>query len=68
MLPRLLANAAVSACAAAVALVLVRPVAMRILLAETNSNWSTIFSFWDRLHGTLRLDVPQASVDIGIAG
>jgi sterol desaturase/sphingolipid hydroxylase (fatty acid hydroxylase superfamily) len=35
---------------------------------ETNSNWSTVFSFWDRLHRTLRLDVPQATIDIGIAG
>lgn len=35
---------------------------------EANSNWSSVFSFWDRLHGTLRLDVPQAKVDIGIAG
>lgn len=35
---------------------------------ETNSNWSVIFSFWDRLHGSLRLDVPQSGIDIGIAG
>ena len=35
---------------------------------ETNSNWSSVFSFWDRLHGTLRLDVPQSAIDIGIAG
>jgi len=35
---------------------------------ETNANWSSVFSWWDRLHGTLRLDVPQASIDIGIAG
>jgi sterol desaturase/sphingolipid hydroxylase (fatty acid hydroxylase superfamily) len=35
---------------------------------ETNSNWSTVFSFWDRLHGTLRLNVPQSRVDIGISG
>ena len=26
---------------------------------EVDSNWSTIFSVWDRLHGTLRLDRPQ---------
>jgi len=25
---------------------------------EVNSNWSSGLSFWDRLHGTLRLDVP----------
>jgi len=35
---------------------------------ETNSNWSSVFSWWDRLHGTLRLNVPQAAIDIGIAG
>jgi sterol desaturase/sphingolipid hydroxylase (fatty acid hydroxylase superfamily) len=35
---------------------------------ETNANWSTVFSVWDRLHGTLRLNVPQARIDIGIAG
>lgn len=35
---------------------------------EVNSNWSSVFSFWDRLHGTLRLDVPQDAIDIGIAG
>jgi len=35
---------------------------------ENNSNWSTVLSFWDRLHGTLRLDVPQRAIDIGIAG
>jgi len=35
---------------------------------EANSNWSSVFSWWDRLHGTLRLNVPQASIDIGIAG
>jgi sterol desaturase/sphingolipid hydroxylase (fatty acid hydroxylase superfamily) len=35
---------------------------------ETNSNWSSVFSCWDRLHGTLRLNVPQSAIDIGIAG
>jgi sterol desaturase/sphingolipid hydroxylase (fatty acid hydroxylase superfamily) len=35
---------------------------------ETNSNWSSVFSWWDRLHGTLRLNVPQSAIDIGIAG
>lgn len=37
-----------------------------IVERETNSNWSTIFSFWDRLHRTLRLDVPQDSLVIGV--
>ena len=35
---------------------------------ETNANWSSLFSFWDRLHGTLQLNAPQAQIDIGIAG
>lgn len=35
---------------------------------ETNSNWSTVFSVWDRLHGTLHLDVPQSRIDVGIPG
>ncbi|MBV8519080.1 MAG: sterol desaturase family protein [Acidobacteria bacterium] len=33
---------------------------------ETDSNWSSLFSWWDRLHGTLRLDVPQNAIDIGV--
>jgi sterol desaturase/sphingolipid hydroxylase (fatty acid hydroxylase superfamily) len=33
---------------------------------ETDSNWSTIFSVFDRLHGTLRLDVPQGELAIGV--
>ena len=34
--------------------------------AETDANWSTIFTLWDRLHGTLRLNVPQETVTIGV--
>jgi sterol desaturase/sphingolipid hydroxylase (fatty acid hydroxylase superfamily) len=34
---------------------------------ETDSNWSTIFCWPDRLHGTLRLNVPQQRVTIGVA-
>jgi len=34
---------------------------------ETNSNYSVIFPWWDRLHGTLRLNVPQSRIRIGIA-
>ena len=33
---------------------------------EVNSNWSSVFSWWDRLHGTLRVDVPQSELDIGV--
>lgn len=35
---------------------------------ETNSNYSSVFSFWDRLHCTLRLNIPQGEIDIGIPG
>jgi sterol desaturase/sphingolipid hydroxylase (fatty acid hydroxylase superfamily) len=35
---------------------------------EVNSNWSSVFSGWDRLHGTLNLSVPQAAIDIGVPG
>jgi sterol desaturase/sphingolipid hydroxylase (fatty acid hydroxylase superfamily) len=33
---------------------------------ETNSNWSSLLSIWDRLHGTLRLDVPAEAITIGV--
>ena len=35
---------------------------------ETDANWSSGLTLWDRLHGTLRLDVPQAEVTIGVPG
>ena len=35
---------------------------------ENNSNWSSVFSCWDRLHGSLCLNIPQAQVRIGIPG
>lgn len=38
-----------------------------ILEEETNSNWSSGLTIWDRLHGTLRLDVPQDRIAIGLA-
>lgn len=34
--------------------------------AETDSNWSSGLTIWDRLHGTLRLDVPQNAITIGV--
>ena len=37
-----------------------------IVKKETNSNWSTIFSWADYLHRTLRLNVPQQMITIGI--
>jgi sterol desaturase/sphingolipid hydroxylase (fatty acid hydroxylase superfamily) len=33
---------------------------------ETNSNWSSGITLWDWLHGTLRLNVPQDEVTIGV--
>ncbi len=33
---------------------------------ENNSNYSTLFPWWDRLHRTLYLNIPQAAVEIGI--
>jgi sterol desaturase/sphingolipid hydroxylase (fatty acid hydroxylase superfamily) len=35
---------------------------------ETNSNFGVVFSWWDRLHGTLDLDVPQDRIVIGVPG
>jgi sterol desaturase/sphingolipid hydroxylase (fatty acid hydroxylase superfamily) len=37
-----------------------------IIEDEVNSNWSSGLTIWDRLHGTLRLDVPQNEIDIGV--
>src|SRR5713101_8132974 len=33
---------------------------------ETNSNWSSGLTLWDRVHGTLRLNVPQEEITIGV--
>jgi sterol desaturase/sphingolipid hydroxylase (fatty acid hydroxylase superfamily) len=33
---------------------------------ETDSNWSSGLTVWDWLHGTLRLDVPQDEITIGV--
>jgi sterol desaturase/sphingolipid hydroxylase (fatty acid hydroxylase superfamily) len=35
---------------------------------ETDSNYSSLLSWWDRLHRSLRLNVPQASITIGVPG
>jgi sterol desaturase/sphingolipid hydroxylase (fatty acid hydroxylase superfamily) len=37
-----------------------------VVRAETDSNWSTIFSWPDYLHRTQRLDVPQDEIEIGV--
>jgi sterol desaturase/sphingolipid hydroxylase (fatty acid hydroxylase superfamily) len=34
--------------------------------AERDANWSSGLTLWDRLHGTLRLNVPQAAIEIGV--
>jgi len=36
--------------------------------SETNSNYGVIFPWWDRLHRTLLLNVPQSSISIGVPG
>lgn len=35
---------------------------------ERDANWSSGLALWDRLHGTLELDVPQDAITIGVAG
>lgn len=35
---------------------------------ESDTNYSSLLSCWDRLHRSLRLDVPQDAVTIGVAG
>src|SRR5712691_2913780 len=37
-----------------------------VVAGETNANYSTVFSWWDRLHRSLRLDIPQSALVIGI--
>jgi sterol desaturase/sphingolipid hydroxylase (fatty acid hydroxylase superfamily) len=38
-----------------------------IVQRETNSNWGTIFCWWDKLHRTLRRDIPQNEITVGVA-
>ena len=35
---------------------------------ETDANYSVIFMVWDRLFGTLRLNIPQQLVTVGVPG
>jgi len=37
-----------------------------IVREETDSNWSSGLTVWDWLHGTLRLNVPQDEIAIGV--
>jgi sterol desaturase/sphingolipid hydroxylase (fatty acid hydroxylase superfamily) len=38
------------------------------LHGEAETNWSSGLSVWDRLHRTLKLDVAQADITIGVSG
>jgi sterol desaturase/sphingolipid hydroxylase (fatty acid hydroxylase superfamily) len=35
---------------------------------ETETNWSSGLTLWDRLYGTLKTDVPQQRITIGVPG
>ena len=35
---------------------------------ETDSNWSSGLSIWDWLHGTVRTNIPQDAVTLGVPG
>ena len=37
-----------------------------VVKEETHSNWGTILSIPDYLHGTIRLNVPQDAIEIGV--
>ncbi len=39
-----------------------------VVRRETDSNWSSGLSVWDWLHRTLRLNVPQLEITIGVPG
>lgn len=35
---------------------------------ENNSNFGTLFTWWDRLHRTLGLNIPQSEIVVGVPG
>ncbi len=37
-----------------------------IVKEETDSNYGTVFTFWDRLHGTKKTNIPQNEITIGV--
>jgi hypothetical protein len=39
-----------------------------VVRGETDSNWSSGLSVWDWLHRTLRLNVSQLEITIGVPG
>ena len=38
-----------------------------VVADESDSNWSSGLAIWDWLHGTVRLNVPQDAIEIGVA-
>ena len=39
-----------------------------VVRRETDSNWSNVFNIWDRLHRTIRLDISQDQITVGVPG
>lgn len=39
-----------------------------IVQQETNSNYGTVFNWWDKLHSTSRRNIPQNKIIIGVPG
>ena len=39
-----------------------------VVREEVNANYSAVFRWWDALHQTLLLNVPQSAIRIGVAG
>src|SRR3954470_19782104 len=39
-----------------------------IVRRETDSNWGTVFCWWDKIHRSLRRDIPQDAIVIGVPG
>ena len=37
-----------------------------VVRGETDSNWGTVFCWWDLFHRTLRRDIPQSEITIGV--
>jgi len=38
------------------------------IATEVHANWSSGLTIWDWLHGTLKLNVPQQSIEVGVPG
>ncbi len=37
-----------------------------VVRAERDGNFASLFTMWDHLHGTMRLNVPQDEIEIGV--